>query len=179
MGGTISPLVKPNNPAAPATSGTTGPTSGEASASSAPASSAEASSSSLAGTAAVPPKSPWRNHAPSSPSPLSPSIHKVRSPRIHIAGGKRKAPKTPLSRLVLERAVLHRDKTAAGTGGVFGMESTRRTNVVVDKEQGKTELKVSTSVKLGQSVGPGKSNLAVSQSTGAKGAAAKSGKVWR
>lgn len=149
---------------------------------------------------AVPP-SPWRNFQPSSPSPLSPSHHKIRSPRTHVAGaGRRKAPKTPLSRLVLEKAVLHRDKAAAGTstssstsgggGNVFGTESTRRTNVLVaDKGKGKDklgggaggDLRASTTTKMGQSaLGHTKRDLSVSQGVGPKGmAGTKAGKAWR
>lgn len=185
MGGTISPMVKSNEPAAPAMG--TGPSSDAQTSSS----SSSASSSSQSGPSAMPPKSPWRNFQPSSPSPLSPSHHKVRSPRTHVAGRSRKAPKTPLSRLVLEKAVLHRDKSNApatgGGGGVFGTESTRRANVVPDKDKGKgrdkpavgTELKVSTTAKLAQSVGPGKRDLSASQGLGARNGAVKLGKIWR
>lgn len=168
-------------------------------------STAIASSSTSESTSVIPvPPSPWRNFQPSSPSPLSPSHHKIRSPRTHVAGaGRRKAPKTPLSRLVLEKAVLHRDKAAAsssapgvgggggaGAGNVFGAESTRRTNVLVaEKGKGRdkvgNDLKVST--KLGQSTGPGlglaqmKKDLSLSQGVGPRGlaAAGKAGKAWR
>lgn len=49
---------------------------------------------------------PWAHHRPHSPSPLSP--HKPRTPEAHIA--KTKRAKTPLSRLVLEKAVRRRSQ---------------------------------------------------------------------
>lgn len=162
--------------------------------------SASGSASATADLAVSPSRaaSTWQHFQPSSPSPLSPAHYKTRSPRTHVAG-KRKQPKTPLSRLVLEKAVLHRDgKAASGSSGVFGSESTRRANVELGKGKTKTgsgsgtigaattsDLKASTR-KLGQSIGAAtassmaKRELAVSQGVGTKGAAAaKSGKVWR
>ncbi|WVO20922.1 uncharacterized protein IAS62_002223 [Cryptococcus decagattii] len=66
--------------------------------------------------------STWHHHRPHSPSPLSPQHPKIRTPRAHMAGGKRKPAKTPLSRLVLEKADLMR-------GSVLGVEKGRKTNV--------------------------------------------------
>jgi hypothetical protein len=150
---------------------------------------AEASSSSSANSAPqvslAPPASPWKNHQPSSPSPLSPAHHKVRTPRPHLAG-RRKAPKTPLARLVLEKAVRQREKEGSGSsvGNVFGTESTRRANVIPtaaearDKGNSKVDLKAST--RLGQSVGSGsKRDLSKSEGVGPKAAAVKAGKTWR
>lgn len=80
-----------------------------------------------------PPTSPWAAHRPLSPSPLSP--HKVRTPKAHLAKNKRA--KTPLSRLVLEKAVRRKSLLAAAATvgsepsadnrGVLG-ESSKRVN---------------------------------------------------
>lgn len=118
----------------------------------------------------VPPPSPWKNHQPQSPSPLSPSA-KSRSPRPHIAGKRGKAPKTPLARLVLEKAVRQREResaSASGNGNVFGESS--KANVVPERSSGegkKVDLKAST--RLGASVGPGAKRPSME----------KAGKAWR
>jgi hypothetical protein len=139
-----------------------------------------------------PPASPWKHFQPSSPSPLSPAHHKPRSPRPHVAG-KRKAPKTPLARLVLEKAVRQREKesssqssSGSSNGNVFGAESTRRTNVAPlgtgadGKERNKSKMDLKASTRLGQSVGPGvKRDLSKSDGVGPKAAALKAGKTWR
>lgn len=82
----------------------------------------------------------WHQHRPHSPSPLSPQHPKIRTPRAHVAGGKRKTAKTPLSRLVLEKAVRQKGREL-GVGGllmkekdlmsgsVLGVERGRKTNV--------------------------------------------------
>ena len=71
-----------------------------------------------------PPRSPRKHrHIPPSPSPLSPhKPHPHRTPGkpgVHVAV-RRKPPRTPLSRLVLERAVLDRDRrklSGSSSGG--------------------------------------------------------------
>lgn len=138
----VSPLVKPASVTMAAAT------------TSASASASASNSAAPAGTSApVPPASPWRNFEPASPSPLSLSAHK-RTPRTHVAGGsRRKAPKTPLSRLVLEKAVLHRDRdkdkaaaasggsgAGAGAGNVFGAESSRRANIERDLVPGQDNV---------------------------------------
>jgi len=127
-----------------------------------------ASSSSSSSTAPVAPPSPWKSHQPQSPSPLSPSAHK-RSPRPHLAGKRGKAPKTPLARLVLEKAVRQREKeSAVSSGNVFGESS--KANVIPEKGSGerkKVDLKAST--RIGSSVGPGSR----------RESEIKAGKAWR
>lgn len=61
----------------------------------------------------LPPRSPKHRHHPASPSPLSPH----RSPAKIAAGARRRPPRTPLSRLVLERATLDRERRKARLGG--------------------------------------------------------------
>ena len=141
---TISPIVKPKSKEQPM------------------------ASSSTSSSAPVPPPSPWKSHQPQSPSPLSPSGHK-RSPRPHLAGKRGKAPKTPLARLVLEKAVRQREKeSAASSGNVFGESS--KVNVIPEKGSGerkKVDLKAST--RTGSSVGPG----------ARRESEIKAGKAWR
>ncbi|WVQ78472.1 hypothetical protein IAT38_000558 [Cryptococcus sp. DSM 104549] len=87
----------------------------------------------------VPSSSTWYDHRPHSPSPLSPQRPKNHTPRPHMAG-RRKSMKTPLSRLVLEKAVRQKGRdlgVSAGLtkeplgGSVLGAERGRRTNVGV------------------------------------------------
>lgn len=84
--------------------------------------------------------STWHHHRPHSPSPLSPQHPKIRTPRAHMAGGKRKTAKTPLSRLVLEKAVRQKGRELGVSGllmkekdlmrgSVLGVERGRKTNV--------------------------------------------------
>ena len=123
----------------------------------APSSTSSSSTTALSEQQSAPPPSPWKNFQPQSPSPLSPSSHKTRSPRPHLAGKRSKPPKTPLARLVLEKAVRQREKESA-SGGVFGAESSKA-NIVpaektkVEKADRKVDLKAST--RIGQSIGPG------------------------
>ncbi|WVR05359.1 hypothetical protein IAU60_002373 [Kwoniella sp. DSM 27419] len=78
--------------------------------------------------------SSWHAHLPSSPSPLSPHPQQARprTPKHHTAG-RRKSMKTPLSRLVLEKAVRQKgvtqdkDKDRLGSS-VLGAERGRKTN---------------------------------------------------
>ena len=85
----------------------------------------EAGPSRLPPSPAIPPL--WDAHRPASPSPLSPQPAKMSTPKgrqpIHAA--RRKSVKTPLSRLVLEKAVRSKSKEAA----VLGVDGGRRTNV--------------------------------------------------
>ncbi|WVQ71848.1 hypothetical protein IAR50_001390 [Cryptococcus sp. DSM 104548] len=99
----------------------------------------------------------FHQHRPHSPSPLSPQGPRIRTPKVHMAGGKRKSMKTPLSRLVLEKAVrqkgkamgvselLIREKDDFPRGSVLGAERGRRTN-----------LGSSSSVRPGSPSGKGK-----------------------
>ncbi|TYJ52148.1 hypothetical protein B9479_007245 [Cryptococcus floricola] len=83
----------------------------------------------------------FHQHRPHSPSPLSPQGPRVRTPKAHMAGGRRKSMKTPLSRLVLEKAVrqkgkamgiselLIREKDEVSRASVLGAERGRKTNL--------------------------------------------------
>lgn len=172
------------------------------SAGSASASGSKSSSSSKSSDASSPPEispplSPFHRHLPLSPSPLSP--HK-RTPRAHHAS-KRKV-KTPLSRLVLEKAVrqTHRESKEKEKERELGQsvlgEGGRRANAVPagaasigghkDKAEGKdghlkvSTLKGSTRVRdaLTASTGPATRDLAKAEGVGPR-ATAKGGKAWR
>ncbi|OXG21666.1 hypothetical protein C366_01349 [Cryptococcus neoformans Tu401-1] len=80
--------------------------------------------------------STWLQHRPHSPSPLSPQHPKVRTPRAHMAGGKRKTTKTPLSRLVLEKAVRQKGKEL-GVGGLLTKEKDLLSSSVLGVERGR------------------------------------------
>ncbi|WVW82844.1 hypothetical protein I302_104856 [Kwoniella bestiolae CBS 10118] len=72
-------------------------------------------------------------HLPSSPSPLSPLPHgKIRTPKAKsqhtVTSNRRKSIKTPLSRLVLEKAV--RQQARESGSNVLGVERGRKTNLV-------------------------------------------------
>jgi hypothetical protein len=70
-------------------------------------------------------------HQPHSPSPFSPHHPKNRTPKPHTAG-KRRGAKTPLARLVLEKAVREKGREMATdfekTRLALGSEGGRRTN---------------------------------------------------
>lgn len=101
----------------------------------------------LAGPSSPLPRNSWTIHRPSSPSPLSPS-HKLRTPKPHSASKRRV--KTPLSRLVLEKAVRQKGKDTATAlelerlGGVLG-ESGRKGNDV----KGKGKLRSTSGIDSG------------------------------
>ncbi|KAK8869584.1 hypothetical protein IAR55_000151 [Kwoniella newhampshirensis] len=117
----------------------------------------------------------WHKHQSHSPSPLSPLHPKVRTPKHHTAGGRRKSTKTPLSRLVLEKAVRQKSKEGAnalemerlGSGNVLGAEGGRRTNVASPTKRGKERGDGLKSSSLGKSRSSGGS----SSSTSSRGAA--------
>ncbi|WVN86665.1 uncharacterized protein L203_101836 [Cryptococcus depauperatus CBS 7841] len=76
----------------------------------------------------------WYQHRPQSPSPLSP--HKPRTPKSHTAGGKRKGAKTPLSRLVLEKAVRQKGK-GLGVNRLLMKEDDNTKRSVLGPERGR------------------------------------------
>ncbi|ORY28317.1 Afadin and alpha-actinin-binding-domain-containing protein [Naematelia encephala] len=130
----------------------------------------------------------WHAHMPSSPSPLSPST-RPRTPKSHTAGKRRT--KTPLSRLVLEKAARQKSKEADTTHGVsvLGAEGGRRTNVsnssslmITGETRSHNHLKSSTrAAPLKSSVSGNKQtkDLSTAHGIGPKGAAVKAGKAWR
>ncbi|WVF71962.1 hypothetical protein IAT40_006772 [Kwoniella sp. CBS 6097] len=90
--------------------------------------------------------STWHPHLPQSSSPLSPASHpqvfsphnhnKMRTPsgrskpKHHVAANRRKSVKTPLSRLVLEKAIRQNSKDSERLGcSVLGAERGRKTNL--------------------------------------------------
>ncbi|WWD16154.1 hypothetical protein CI109_100579 [Kwoniella shandongensis] len=117
----------------------------------------------------------WHKHLPHSPSPLSPlQPPKARTPKHHTAGGRRKSMKTPLSRLVLEKAVRQKgreggavhEKERPSAGSVLGAEGGRRTNAASPSKKGKERvdgLKTSTLSKSRSSGGSATSSLSSSK----------------
>ncbi|GFZ45799.1 hypothetical protein JCM24511_03529 [Saitozyma sp. JCM 24511] len=86
----------------------------------------------------VPVPARWAAHRPHSPSPLSP--HKLKTPKSHTAGKRRM--KTPLSRLVLEKAV--RQQSQVTQNAVLG-ESGRRSNLAQTTASSKGKEKATAS----------------------------------
>ncbi|OCF55871.1 hypothetical protein L486_06627 [Kwoniella mangroviensis CBS 10435] len=89
--------------------------------------------------------STYHAHIPSSPSPLSPLVHgKIRTPKpknYHTVTNRRKSlkTKTPLSRLVLEKAVRKKQASSSAAddigSSVLGVERGRKTNLVGSSSQ--------------------------------------------
>ncbi|WVQ69849.1 uncharacterized protein L199_008070 [Kwoniella botswanensis] len=118
--------------------------------------------------------STYHAHIPSSPSPLSPLVHgKIRTPKPknhHTVTNRRKSlkTKTPLSRLVLEKAVRQKQASSATDdigSSVLGVERGRKTNLVGSSSQigrtmspsrkGKERSTSSQGVGQGRSLGLG------------------------
>jgi hypothetical protein len=89
----------------------------------------------------VPVPARWAAHRPHSPSPLSP--HKLKTPKSHTAGKRRM--KTPLSRLVLEKAV--RQQGQVTQTAILG-ESGRRSNLAQTTASSKGKEKASASAPV-------------------------------
>ncbi|WWD01162.1 hypothetical protein V866_008101 [Kwoniella sp. B9012] len=89
--------------------------------------------------------STYHAHIPSSPSPLSPLVHgRIRTPKPknhHTVTNRRKSlkTKTPLSRLVLEKAVRQKQASSSAAddigSSVLGVERGRKTNLVASSSQ--------------------------------------------
>ena len=122
----------------------------------------------------------WCGHRPSSPSPLSP--HKIRTPRQVPASAGRRRTKTPLSRMVLEKAVRQKGKDMATAqemarlnGSVLG-DGAQKANATRPPPKSLTrpatlKSSVARTPSLGSAVTQGRTlkssaNLPVSQSTG-------------
>ncbi|EIW70060.1 hypothetical protein TREMEDRAFT_30323, partial [Tremella mesenterica DSM 1558] len=135
------------------------------------------------------------DHRPISPSPLSPHhVHRTPKQKHHLHAARRKSVKTPLSRLVLEKAVRNKGKDAAVLG-----EGGRRANVDMERRMvsGSSNVKsgvrkasngssVSSDDKAGKVRGKVTGQLGVSQrkidltkSIGMAQSAVKGAKVWR
>ncbi len=137
-------------------------------------------------TSAYASSSSWGAHRPLSPSPLSPSHPKNRSPRAHAAG-RRRSVKTPLSRLVLEKAVRQKGRETAmdlvkDRLGALG-DGSHRANVakpdgLKSSTKGAVSLKSSVS-GLETSVEAGvKRDLSKADDIGPRGVA-RGSKAWR
>ena len=130
--------------------------------------------------------SSWGAHRSISPSPLSPSHPKNRTPKPYPAG-RRRSTKTPLSRLVLEKAVRQKGRETATALeqerlGVLG-DGGRRGNAA-KKDSLKSSIRGVTSLKpgtgpLAASTGSGvKKDLSKADGIGPK-TAARGSKIWR